>query len=331
MGAAGVEASSGSLGLGLDVGGSQARWVLADAQGAVLAQGSAPAFSGAQAGSAQGHQVLLPALATLAQAVLASVPPPLSGAGRANTTGSISTELQVLAAITGYDPAAQHAGQDMNGLLAQALGLPREAVRCFNDVELAYRLHFAPGEGFLLYAGTGSIAVHVDTQGELARAGGRGSVLGDEGGGYWIGKEALARVWRAEDAEPGAWRHSALAQAAFQRLGGSDWSTTRQFVHRASRGEWGLLALAVAEAAHAGDATAIELLEQASQHLAQLAQCLQARLGRHPLALAGRVWQLHPLLDSGLRARLGPGWEISRAHLDVAAAAARRAAARALV
>ena len=37
----------------------------------------------------------------------------------------------------------------------------------------------------------------------------------DAGGGYWIGREALRRLWRREDEQPGAWRESALARRLF--------------------------------------------------------------------------------------------------------------------
>jgi len=58
------------------------------------------------------------------------------------------------------------------------------------DVGLAYRSAFEPGEGIYLYAGTGSITVHINTDGQELSLGGWGYLLGDEGAGYWIGKQA---------------------------------------------------------------------------------------------------------------------------------------------
>ena len=58
----------------------------------------------------------------------------------------------------------------------------------------------APGEaGVVIVAGTGSIAYGRDTEGHAARAGGWGHVLGDEGSGYWLGRQALQAVVRASD------------------------------------------------------------------------------------------------------------------------------------
>ena len=58
----------------------------------------------------------------------------------------------------------------------------------------------APGEaGVVIVAGTGSIASGRDADGHAARAGGWGHVLGDEGSGYWLGRQALQAVVRASD------------------------------------------------------------------------------------------------------------------------------------
>jgi N-acetylglucosamine kinase-like BadF-type ATPase len=45
--------------------------------------------------------------------------------------------------------------------------------------------------GYLLIAGTGSVAMARDRAGNLHKAGGWGRLLGDEGSGYWIGLQAL--------------------------------------------------------------------------------------------------------------------------------------------
>jgi len=52
----------------------------------------------------------------------------------------------------------------------------------------------------LINAGTGSIAYARGPDGKLHRAGGHGWQLGDEGGGYWMGRRALAAAARAHDA-----------------------------------------------------------------------------------------------------------------------------------
>ena len=64
------------------------------------------------------------------------------------------------------------------------------------DIVLGYRANFDLGAGIFLYAGTGSIAIHISKSGEVIRSGGWGYLLGDEGAGYWIGREAI-KIGRA--------------------------------------------------------------------------------------------------------------------------------------
>lgn len=61
-----------------------------------------------------------------------------------------------------------------------------------SDIEIAHAAAFGGGPGVLILAGTGSIALGIDSKGRFARAGGLGPEKGDEGSGYWIGKKYLA-------------------------------------------------------------------------------------------------------------------------------------------
>ncbi|MDQ0898867.1 N-acetylglucosamine kinase [Paenibacillus sp. V4I7] len=53
--------------------------------------------------------------------------------------------------------------------------------------------------GILMIAGTGSIVYGVNDQGVVARAGGWGHRVGDEGSGYWIGKQAIIHILKTMD------------------------------------------------------------------------------------------------------------------------------------
>jgi N-acetylglucosamine kinase-like BadF-type ATPase len=68
-----------------------------------------------------------------------------------------------------------------------------------HDAAAAQSGAFAGGPGIVLSAGTGAICFGVDEQGERFFADGWGPILGDEGGGFWIGQEALKAVCRAQD------------------------------------------------------------------------------------------------------------------------------------
>ena len=62
-----------------------------------------------------------------------------------------------------------------------------------NDVALAYQGAFPDGDGVLVLAGTGSMAIAEGPKG-LHRTGGWGDAYGDEGSAHWIGREALSVV-----------------------------------------------------------------------------------------------------------------------------------------
>lgn len=276
------------LALGIDAGGTATRWALAGPSATILAEGEVPGFSALE----------------------------LQGPGRER----IRTLLQDLAAAAGAHgrPVRAHAGLTGLGAVdselvrwfAGALGLPAGTVTLGGDLETTYRDLFAPGEGYVVYAGTGSVAVFIDAEGALHRAGGRGNLLDDGGGGFWIAREALRRVWRAEDERPGSWESSPLARALFDQMGGADWDCTRRIVYGGGRGDVGRLALAVARAA-AEDPAALGILQAAGAELARLAHALVGRYGPRPVALTGRAAGLHPAIETNLKAALPAGLPFS--------------------
>ena len=68
-----------------------------------------------------------------------------------------------------------------------------------NDALVALVAGAGDQPGVVVVAGTGSIAYGRDAAGRAARAGGWGYLLGDEGGGFWIGRAALSAVVRQFD------------------------------------------------------------------------------------------------------------------------------------
>ncbi|MGK5077617.1 BadF/BadG/BcrA/BcrD ATPase family protein [Janthinobacterium sp. HLX7-2] len=300
------------LGLGIDAGGTQTRWALARVDGAIVADGAVDGLSALQMGSESGRAGLHATFAKLCHAVLA-----------------VGQPRAVVAGLTGFGGDDVALAQTLAALLALDAG----DVTICNDIEIAYRDSFEPGQGYLVYAGTGSIAAWIDTDGVFHRAGGRGVLLDDGGGGYWIAREALRQIWRREDEAPGSWQASPMAKAVFAHIGGSDWSLSRAFMYGQERGSIGRLALAVAASAEA-DPLALEILQRAGQELARLALALTARHGPRPVVLAGRAAQLHPAIAAAMRAALPVSLtmeqKIARPH-EAAARQAAKVAAMALV
>lgn len=290
------------LALGIDAGGTQTRWALVDAAGEVAAEGAVRGFSALQARGAE-RPAVVATLEELARAVLA-----------------VGHPERVHAGLTGFGGE----GEGLRALIAAPLGLDPTTVTVGSDIETTYLDLFAPGEGYVVYAGTGSVAAFIDERGQLHRVGGRGVTVDDAGSGFWIGRAALRSVWRAEEENPGSSRSSALAAELFALVGGSDWADTRRYVYEGSRGDVGRLALAVARAADRDEA-AREILRMSGRELARLARIMTSRFGSRPVAVTGRAAALHPLILETLRSQLPPQTRLALRPVNAHRAAARLA------
>lgn len=292
------------IGLGIDAGGTQTRWALAARDGGILAEGTVAGLSALQMSTPDGRASVHASFAELARAVLVHGRP-----------------ARVRAGLTGFGGD----GAQLQRWTADLLGIAPDAVAICNDIDIAYRASFAPGEGYLVYAGTGSIGAFIDADGQFHRAGGRGVVLDDGGGGFWIARAALRHIWRNEDEHPGGWVDSPMAHAVFAHVGGSDWAFSRQFIYGQERGEVGKLALAVAATCEQDPAAGAILLE-AGRELARLAHALIRRFGPRPVVLSGRAAELHPSIAAAMRAALPAGTGLTQAATRAHHAAARLAA-----
>lgn len=292
-------------GLGIDAGGTQTRWALSGTGGVLIAEGQVAGLSALQMSSPAGRDSVRQLLSQLVREALRHGRP-----------------QRVCAGLTGFGGD----GALLQQWLGELLGIASEAVTIRNDIEIAYLDNFAPGEGYLVYAGTGSIGAYIDADGQFHRAGGRGVTLDDGGGGFWIAREALRHIWRGEDEQPGRWQSSSMAQAVFEQIGGSDWNLSRQFIYHQERGAIGKLALAVAASAER-DPVAAAILQEAGRELARLAQALLDRYGARPVALSGRAASLHPLIAESMRSSL-PADAILTHTSNLAHIAAARLAAR---
>ncbi|QYF95289.1 ATPase [Massilia sp. PAMC28688] len=290
-------------GLGIDAGGTRTRWALAGSDGAIVAEGEVGGLSGLQLASEAGRHAVQATLTQLAADVHVH-----------------SRVAAIRAGVTGMgDGALLHAQ------LAALFSLPPAAIDLSSDIEIAYLASFAPGEGYLVYSGTGSIGAFIDTDGQFHRAGGRGVLLDDGGGGYWIAREALRHIWRGEDEEPGRWRTSPMAHAVFAQIGGDDWALSRQFMYGQERGAIGKLALAVAASAD-NDPVAAAILARAGGELARLALALCQRFGPRPLVLAGRAAFIHASIQVAMRKALPDALSLTHTAAPAHHAAARIAA-----
>lgn len=298
--------------IGVDGGGSGCRAVVGRVVGgelALLGRGSGgaanPRAGGAEAAAASIRDAVAAALAEagLPPAPAVSACLGLAGAGRAADAAAVAALLADLATT----------------------------VTVVTDAELLLGTA-APGEVVALIAGTGSIAVARAADGTLDRAGGWGAVFGDEGSGWWIGREALAAVTAAAD---GRGPDTALAARLLSRYG-----VDRPALLAAAlpgpelpRETVAAAAIDVVAAATAGDVVAGRILDRAA---AELAALVVAVAGRRPhadapwiLRLGGGLLVHAPRLADAVVAHLESAGR-SPARVEVVADAARDAARMAL-
>lgn len=177
------------------------------------------------------------------------------------------------------------------------LGL-RQAVRIVPDALIALVAGAPEGIGIVLVAGTGSIAYGVDPEGRVARAGGWGYLLGDEGSAFWLGHAAVRQGIRALDGRGPA--TTLFDRIAFKlELEVPEGLVKWFYDQELSRYRVADLASVVEEAANEGDEAADSLLDQAAGHLARAGRAVarQLRFGEpYPLVLAGGVFKACPSL-----------------------------------
>ena len=274
-----------TLALGIDAGASSTRWRLEQADGRIVAEGRGAPITG---------HLFTPEAQAAASAAIVAIGIELARHGKPDF---------VTAGVTGLSIDSEPA-KLLQLAFAEVFDVPVERVAVQDDLRIAYLGAFAPGDGILVYAGTGSIAYHLTSDQTIERAGGHGFLIDDAGGGFWIGRQALCALLRRRDERR---EGTSLDRALLSAIGGGDWPTIRAFAYGGGRQAVASLARVVSDAASQGDGEAAVLLALAGRELARICQALIDRLGLLPVALAGGVARGAPLLMEGLRRALGSG------------------------
>jgi N-acetylglucosamine kinase-like BadF-type ATPase len=165
--------------------------------------------------------------------------------------------------------------------------------------------------GIALISGTGSVAYGRDGSGREARAGGWGWLVGDDGSGAWLAREAAREVMlRSDSGEPLGRLGDAMLAAAGAR-GATDLIGRLNALNEPR--EWAAVAGVVFEAA-SHDAGAALLVERTASALADLVGLVRRQLSIDgPLVLAGGQLLNQPRLESAVRKRLGAATRLQEA------------------
>ncbi|MCX5414409.1 N-acetylglucosamine kinase [Streptomyces sp. NBC_00059] len=192
---------------------------------------------------------------------------------------------------------------ELPGALADALGVRRLALAA--DAVTAYAGALGQRPGAVVAGGTGMIALGTDLT-AWRRADGWGHLLGDSGGGAWIGRAGLDAAMRAHDGRRGGSPALlARAEAAF----GPATGLPGELYPRTDRPA--LLASFAPEVAACAsdDEVAAGILREAAAHIAEAAAavCPRAsdpRSGEFEVALTGGLFRMGEPLLGPLRGEL---------------------------
>ena len=191
-----------------------------------------------------------------------------------------------------FDTAAR---DQLCALVAQATNAPE--VWLADDATTSGIGGLAGRPGVSITAGTGVACLAVPRDGAPQIVGGHGYLLGDEGGGFWFGRRGLAAVLRAAEGRGPA---TALTERARQRFG--DLTDVHVRLHDSDRpvDTIAQFATEVLDAAEAGDAVAMGIVDEGARELLSLARAALDLVSAEDaeVALGGRL-----LIDQSLLRR----------------------------
>jgi len=255
--------------IGIDGGGTKTLAIISDLKGNVLAQHVSGPTNLQIVGFERVARALLSLMRECCESVGSSlervraITIGLAGAGRPVDQKKMAAALQKL-------------------LASKKIRLRK--VRIESDARVALEGAFKGSAGIILIAGTGSIAFGKDEQGRIHRAGGWGRILGDEGSGYFIGRQALIAVCRQMDGRSDATSLTALIAKNFGLKKPEDIIAA---VYSRNL-DCSAIAPFVMEAANHGDAAAIEIIQMSSLALTEHVRALVRKFSRGEMQVVRR-------------------------------------------
>ena len=173
-----------------------------------------------------------------------------------------------------------------------------------NDVEATLLGLVNHHPGALLISGTGSIVFATDGKGKVVRTGGFGHRVSDEGSGYWVGRQILKAIFRAED---GLEKPTVLKKLVFEKLEIDSidllmtWLYQPDYTNFRTASISSVLQVAVS----LGDETAVSISNMAAHELFLLVKATLTKLSFEGEALTlylnGGVLKHHPMILNHLK------------------------------
>jgi N-acetylglucosamine kinase-like BadF-type ATPase len=285
--------------LGVDGGGTSTQAVVTDLQGQVLGRGTGPGSNHHRVGFDQLRRSISVAVE---EALRPLIGPPTDAGQPAWRRAPLAAACLGLAGVDTPEDADRVSRWAREEALAPLVSV-------VNDSELVLAAGTPDGWGIALISGTGSVCLGRGPDGRTVRVGGWGYLMGDEGSGYQVARQALRVASQTAD---GRGEAQALLQAVLRH-----WSLDRPsaLIARAhapstTQADIARLAVVVLELAGAGDPAARAIVAEAAFELARHVDAAAQRLAvvRPPLALAGGLMTagLRGAVQAALRTEVGP-------------------------
>jgi glucosamine kinase len=187
------------------------------------------------------------------------------------------------------------AGTDTDAIVRQVHAAHSKDWIVVNDVVGAWAVATGAQPGIGAISGTGSNVFGVGADGRGWRVGGWGHLLGDEGGGYWLGTESIRAALRDRD---GSGEQTALSDAAVEFFDTPSVEALAALVYSRplTKAEIAAFAVRTCALAEEGDAVARGLYERGARELAAQIAAVARHTGldessAFPLGLIGSVFK----------------------------------------
>jgi len=266
--------------LGVDGGGTKTHVVLVDEKRRVVGS----AFTGAS-------NPLRVGIETAVQNVMLGVIAACDTAGR--------TRAEIVSAVIGLAGVRR---EDLRDRLRERFVqlLLNRNVRVMTDAEIALFSIGHDSAGIVVIAGTGSICVGQNDDGETSTAGGWGPLAGDEGGGAGIARRALQAIAKASDGRAPKTKLTEVAMRYFRASTPED-LVVAIYAPQVDNAKIAGFAREVVETAKRGDKIAREVLNEAARELALAARVVVANLSlgkkAFPIIRVGGIFKAGDLIS----------------------------------
>ncbi|MFW5856210.1 MAG: N-acetylglucosamine kinase [Bacillota bacterium] len=132
-------------------------------------------------------------------------------------------------------------------------------------------------KGIIITAGTGSIAYGLREDGKVVRSGGWGPLIGDEGGGFWLGIQAVKKAVKASGGRANPTELTQIVKSFFEL---KKLTELIPFIYsqELQRRQIASLAPEVIKLAQRGDSTALKIIHKGITELSLLVLSVKERL-----------------------------------------------------